>query len=1001
MSSRKTPSDNPFEPLSQPDEDVAMTRAPQQTNDTAGLQVSTLQQTLPQIPPKQDPSKKRPAQSPPAAGRQKFSLSMLNKKIKTTDALVAQRAGSTPSGQGTGQVSAFGTATPTASGLQQGSQSVAPVQSQESRQDAVPFQLRDIPRKSHNQRCSLVFGADQYAFGNVSTGGIDWTTTININAGHWGNPKLVLEVCVAKVPSGRELKKDEYREDQMDLIRYTWIPLVLDNNGYQMIEKLEYENFIDWLKVMPENDIDLPFMQEEALTKERQEKMWTVRGLFGKPIIQQFQDQASWNVLPHALVPRLKTLQTESGHLIRFFFLPRNTNVRVHLPYFARRLSERIPPLNQYYDERGKLQLDNVVDVPSIKAVAGGFFDKGKEDCGTLEKVTEFYSLEQFLIYSALMPIREAQYTKGRYDFMRGDLFECFVLADPDISWPTGNGSRIGPGSEEQKIGNHSYFVYVRLPSYQHNQSPPKAGLRVYLEWDNSNNLSGLKHRNKGGAARIPGTVVQRDDSEFAATRTEFCILIRPRPSQKIPRYHEKLSFEKGLPRAEINVHFNAEPFQRECKAVHDFCSSTRVPVVSLRNLLMDGDQSSPRNDPPLDLRYGFPPQEENRSRFEELLNDCRAALDRAQLGAIESLRRVRNNVVAIEGPPGTGKTTVASVMLWLLAHTDTRVLVCAPSNTATDQVALEASKGLPGVIGNHHLLRLESGSLRRTSSIRQLARKAWDESESATVQTRRSVENDPRIEAAFAELVAEQQGNPDELSAQLKRPEENVEEYAENDDQVEAFTEPSIKQSKVPYAMTMGGNIRRIMAEDQEKAEAEYQADLNDTPEADRHKVKLPKDRNPSAKYADYLQWYLSEEGSIGEAIAWFWTLRETMEKRVLQSTSMLFTTLNNAGSQNFQALGFDPKVVVCDDAGRASLSSLCVPLANFDWEAVILVGDTKQSSPTVLARKASEVAQNSLVSPLEMVKNWAKDVVYLDVQYRMAPSIASFPQRHTYGGR
>ncbi|KAI4121941.1 MAG: hypothetical protein LQ338_006078 [Usnochroma carphineum] len=52
---------------------------------------------------------------------------------------------------------------------------------------------------------------------------------------------------------------------------------------------------------------------------------------------------------------------------------------------------------------------------------------------------------------------------------------------------------------------------------------------------------------------------------------------------------------------------------------------------------------------------------------------------------------------------------------------------------------------------------------------------------------------------------------------------------------------------------------------------------------------------------------------------------------------------------------------------------------------EATILAGDTKQLLPTMLAKQISE----------------AKEMIHLDLQYRMAPSVAPFPQHHIYSGR
>ena len=62
-------------------------------------------------------------------------------------------------------------------------------------------------------------------------------------------------------------------------------------------------------------------------------------------------------------------------------------------------------------------------------------------------------------------------------------------------------------------------------------------------------------------------------------------------------------------------------------------------------------------------------------------LNESQALAVRSIAGRALSL---------IQGPPGTGKTVTSATMVWAMAqaHRGDKVLVCAPSNVAVDQIA-------------------------------------------------------------------------------------------------------------------------------------------------------------------------------------------------------------------------------------------------------------------------------------------------------------------------
>ncbi|KAL8774332.1 MAG: hypothetical protein Q9209_001083 [Squamulea sp. 1 TL-2023] len=89
-------------------------------------------------------------------------------------------------------------------------------------------------------------------------------------------------------------------------------------------------------------------------------------------------------------------------------------------------------------------------------------------------------------------------------------------------------------------------------------------------------------------------------------------------------------------------------------------------------------------------------------------------------------------------------------------------------------------------------------------------------------------------------------------------------------------------------------------------------------------------------------------------------------IQEYVFSQLDLLFVTLNDAGSQDYDKFGFKPTVVFVADAGRASLVSLFVPLTRFTSWIV------------------------SLTSALETLAKFQTNVTYLDTQYRIAPAIA-----------
>jgi superfamily I DNA and/or RNA helicase len=65
-----------------------------------------------------------------------------------------------------------------------------------------------------------------------------------------------------------------------------------------------------------------------------------------------------------------------------------------------------------------------------------------------------------------------------------------------------------------------------------------------------------------------------------------------------------------------------------------------------------------------------------------------------------------KDDILLIQGPPGTGKThtiigIISMLMSSILANSNQKIMICAPSNAAIDQIIMRIiEKGLIGMIG-------------------------------------------------------------------------------------------------------------------------------------------------------------------------------------------------------------------------------------------------------------------------------------------------------------
>ena len=125
----------------------------------------------------------------------------------------------------------------------------------------------------------------------------------------------------------------------------------------------------------------------------------------------------------------------------------------------------------------------------------------------------------------------------------------------------------------------------------------------------------------------------------------------------------------------------------------------------------------------------------------------------------------------------------------------------------------------------------------------------------------------------------------------------------------------------------------------------------------------------------------------------------RRKIQQEIIDGAHVLCATLSGSGHDMFHHLNIEFDTVIIDEAAQSVELSALIPL-KYGCSKCILVGDPRQLPPTVLSKAASKYAyEQSLFARME--KNHSKDVHLLDTQYRMHPEISAFPSREFYESR
>ncbi|OKL62806.1 hypothetical protein UA08_01469 [Talaromyces atroroseus] len=125
----------------------------------------------------------------------------------------------------------------------------------------------------------------------------------------------------------------------------------------------------------------------------------------------------------------------------------------------------------------------------------------------------------------------------------------------------------------------------------------------------------------------------------------------------------------------------------------------------------------------------------------------------------------------------------------------------------------------------------------------------------------------------------------------------------------------------------------------------------------------------------------------------------RRRIQQEIVDGAHVICATLSGSGHEMFQNLSIDFETVIIDEAAQSIELSALIPL-KYGCAKCILVGDPKQLPPTVLSKAASRFQYEQSLF-VRMQTNHPNDVHLLDIQYRMHPAISRFPSMTFYDGR
>ncbi|KAG9092848.1 DEAD-box type RNA helicase [Ceratobasidium sp. 370] len=306
-----------------------------------------------------------------------------------------------------------------------------------------------------------------------------------------------------------------------------------------------------------------------------------------------------------------------------------------------------------------------------------------------------------------------------------------------------------------------------------------------------------------------------------------------------------------------------------------------------------------------------------------------------------------------IQGPPGTGKTSticglagvyVSSARASFLASSDKeqrdkrRLLICAPSNAAIDEVTKRLVDGVRDDKGQPLSLKVVRIGTESSMNV------------SVTANS---------LDSLVDEKMAGLPKNSSDPATDINSLRQQL-----------ADVKQKIDTKRTELDQSSPGQ-RRIALENEFRALKSQRTTITG-------KLDTARDQQRNA-------------GRVLDAA------RRKFRFEVLSEADVICSTLSGAGHEVLEPFEFE--TVIIDEAAQAIEIATLIPL-RYGCKTCILVGDPQQLPPTVISQLASGLDYNQSLF-VRLQRQNPNSVHLLSIQYRMHPDISAVPSRLFYQGR
>ncbi|MCJ1476050.1 DEAD-box type RNA helicase [Lambiella insularis] len=343
--------------------------------------------------------------------------------------------------------------------------------------------------------------------------------------------------------------------------------------------------------------------------------------------------------------------------------------------------------------------------------------------------------------------------------------------------------------------------------------------------------------------------------------------------------------------------------------------------------------------------------------------------LNTAQAKAVRSAMD-NDAFTLIQGPPGSGKTkTIIAIVGALLSsslrHTggvsiarpqiengnntqqsllpaSKKLLICAPSNAAVDELVMRLKDGVKTSNGEYYKLSIVR--LGRSDNMNENVKDVTlDELVNAKLNT--GSENKPGTVDEVGKLMMDHKATCEQFNALMKELD-------------------GVKAKGLSQTPQQSRDFEILKRKKQQIS----------------NKIDLSRDNGHTA----------ARDAEIS---------RRRVQQEILDGAHVLCATLSGSGHDMFRNLNVEFETVIIDEAAQCIELSALIPL-KYGCTKCIMVGDPKQLPPTVFSRDAARFQYEQSLF-VRMQSNGPENVHLLDTQYRMHPEISMFPSRTFYDAR